>query len=106
MAHSHLQPPQPLPRNFYESFLCTGRARSKVVSGGCPGGCCIGSAVQKVRGGCSVEVYGVVPGDTGTAPLGIPKVGLTLPLEAALIFWDGPQTDQNPLVPALRHQLR
>ena len=31
MAQSHLQPPQPLPRNFYESFLCTGRAMSKVV---------------------------------------------------------------------------
>ena len=41
--------------------------------GGCCGGCCDGSAVQKVRGGCSVEVYGVVPGDTGTAPLEIPK---------------------------------
>ncbi len=33
MAQSHyLQPPQPLlPRNFDELFLCTGRARSKVV---------------------------------------------------------------------------
>ena len=35
--------------------------------------------MQKVRGGCSVEVYGVVPGDTGTAPLGIPTSGDIIP---------------------------
>ena len=39
--------------------------------------------MQKVRGGCSVEVYGVVAGDPGTAALGIPKADqLPVRLEA------------------------
>ena len=69
MAQSHLQPPQPLPRSFYEPFLCTGLklwwwllwwllrriCRAK-------------SAWWLQRGGLRAS-----PGDTGTAAVGIPK---------------------------------